>query len=183
MITINLLVTAKKKAPKKVTELQQQLILGALIMTLTCLAMGFYWDMLNTKIKNLTRDKAAAEARIRDQENMLKEVKSVEDQRKLVTEKIALIEQLKKNQVILVHLLDQVSKALPQGVNVTILSERGGQVDLDGMAFTNHDIVRFVDNLKACTSCSDVFLKESVQSVQEGIEIYKYKMQFKFKGV
>ena len=66
----------------------------------------------------LTNTKLAAEARIREQENMLKEVKTVADERKKVTDKISVIEQLKKNQTMLVHLLDDVSKALPQGVNI-----------------------------------------------------------------
>ena len=91
MIKINLLPT-KKKPPKKVTELQQQLILGTLILALVLLGMYFWYDSLNTKITNLTRDKAAAEAKIREQDNMLKEVKTVEDQRKQVTDKIGVIE-------------------------------------------------------------------------------------------
>lgn len=183
MIKINLLPTTKKKAPRKVTELQQQLILGVLILTLAGGGMFTYWNSLRARIDGLQREKAAAEARIREQENMLREVKSVEDERKQVNEKIAIIEQLKKNRSLLVHLLDEVSKALPPGVNLATLSERNGQIYLEGMAFTNNDIVRFVDNLKASPYCSDVFLLETAQSAAEGVEVYRYKLQFAFKGV
>jgi type IV pilus assembly protein PilN len=182
MIKINLLPT-KKKPPRKVTELQQQLILGGLILALAVGGMLAYWNILRTKIDGLQRTKAAATARIREQDTMLKEVKSVEDQRKKVGDKIAIIEQLKKNQGLLVHLLDEINKALPQGVNLTSLSERSGQINLEGMAFTNNDIVRFVDNLKASPYCSDVFLQETAQSTAEGTDVYKYKLQFTFKGV
>jgi type IV pilus assembly protein PilN len=181
MIKINLLPT-KKKPPKKVTELQQQLILGTLILVLSGVGMWSYWKSLNAKIDGLMKAKAAAEEKIRAQDNMLKEVKTVEDERKKVADKIAIIEQLKKNQSSLVHLLDEISKALPLGVNLTSLSEKNGQVDMEGTAFTNNDIVRFVENLKASPYCADVFLQETVQNVQEGIEIYKYKLQFTFKG-
>jgi type IV pilus assembly protein PilN len=182
MIKINLLPT-KKKPPRKVTELQQQLILGALILALAGGGMLSYWRSLSAKIESLQLTKTAADARVAEQENMLKEVKSVEDERKKVNDKIAIIEQLKKNQGLLVHLLDEVSKALPQGVNLTSLSEKSGQISLEGMAFTNNDIVRFVDNLKASPYCSDVFLQETAQSALEGVDIYKYKLQFTFKGV
>lgn len=182
MIKINLLPT-KKKATRKVTELQQQSVLGALILALALIGMWFYYDYLNTKINNLIRDKAAAEARIREQDNMLKEVKLIEEERKKVIEKIAIIEELKKNRTLLVHLVDEVSKALPRGVNVVSLSEQGGNVAVEGTAFTNHDVVRFIDNLKGCQSMSDVFLQETVQSALEGIEIYRYKLRFTFKGV
>jgi len=182
MIKINLLPT-KKKPPRKVTELQQQLILGGLILVLVVGGMLTYWNSLRTKIDGLQRTKAAAVAKIREQDNMLREVKSVEEQRKKVFDKIAIIEQLKKNQGLLVHLLDEINKALPQGVNLTLLSEKSGQINLEGMAFTNNDIVRFVDNLKASPYCSDVFLQETAQNTVEGTDVYKYKLQFTFKGV
>jgi type IV pilus assembly protein PilN len=181
MIKINLLPT-KRKPPKKITELQQQMVLGTLLLLLSGIGFWFFWTELNNRIETLQRDKVTAEARIRDQDNMLKEVKSVEEERRKVAEKIGTIEQLKKNQGGLVRLLDEVSKALPVGVNLTVLSERSGQVDIEGTAFTNNDIVRFVDNLKASPLMVDVFLLESAQSAQEGMEIYKYKLQFTFKG-
>ncbi len=182
MIKINLLPT-KKKPPKKVTELQQQLILGSLILVVLLIGMWFYYQKLNSQINSLIRNKAEVEAKIREQDNMLKEVKTVEEERKKVTDKIGIIEQLKKNQSMLVHLLDDVSKALPQGVNITSLSENNKQINLEGMAFTNNDIVKFVDNLKDTRSLNDVFLQESVQGVQDGVQIYRYKLQFTFKGV
>lgn len=181
MIRINLLPT-KKRASKKITELQQQFLLGILILVLVGIGLFAYARSLNTKIENLTKTKAAAEARIREQENMLKEVKTVADERKKVTDKINVIEQLKKNQTMLVHLLDDVSKALPQGVNIASLSEDNRKVRLEGEAFTNYDVVRFIENLKATPSMTDVYLEQTVQTSVAGIEIYKYKLKFNFKG-
>lgn len=181
MITINLLPT-KRKPPKKITELQQQIVLGMLILILTGIGFLYFWTQLNSRIETLQRDKGAAETRVREQDNMLKEVQTVEEQRKKVADKIGVIEQLKKNQSSLVRLLDEISKALPLGVNLTSLSESSGQVNVEGTAFTNNDIVRFIDNLKASPLLTDVFLLESAQAGQEGIEIYKYKLKFVFKG-
>jgi type IV pilus assembly protein PilN len=180
MIKINLLPN-KKKPAKKITELQKQLVLGSLILALVGGGLFFYYDLLSGKIQTLTANKAAAQARINEQEQMLTEVKNVEAERKNVGDKIKLIEQLKKNQGILVRLLDEVSKALPKGVNLASLNERSGSISLDGMAFTNHDIVRFVENLKASNYCSEVFLMETVQTKQDGIDVYRYKLQFKLK--
>jgi type IV pilus assembly protein PilN len=185
MIKINLLPT-KKRPPRKVTELQQQLILGTFILFILAFGMFSYWKSLSNKIERLQREKAAAQARIDEQTKMLNEVKSVEAERKKVNEKIAIIEQLKKNQGTLVHLFDELSTALPKGVNIVSLADKSGQgsetVSLDGTAFTNNDIVRFVDNLKAAPHFSDVNLSETAQATQEGFDIYKYKLQFTFKG-
>jgi type IV pilus assembly protein PilN len=182
MIKINLLPT-KKKPAKKVTELQQQLILGTLILGISLFGMWSYWKSLDDKIDTLTKEKTAADAKINEQTKMLDDVKTVEDDRKKVGDKIAIIEQLKKNQTALVHLLDEVGKALPQGVNITSLAEDNGKVSLEGTSFTNNEVVRLIDNLKASPYLSDVFLQETAQAQESGVDIYKYKLQFIFRGV
>ena len=181
MIKINLLPT-KRKVPKKVTELQQQMVLGGLILILVGIGIGYFWARLNARIDDLEQAKAAAEAKKNEQDNMLKEVKNIEEERKQVFDKIAVIEQLKKNQTGPVRLLDEISKALPPGVNLSSLSESSGNVNLEGSGFTNNDIVHFVDNLKASSFFRDVSLLETRESAIEGVQIYVYRLQFRFAG-
>jgi type IV pilus assembly protein PilN len=137
----------------------------------------------NELIAGLEVKKAAAEKQIAMQENKLKEVKNVEEERAVVTEKIEIIGKLKKNQAGPVRLLDAVSAALPKGVNVSSLSESNNSVGIDGDAFTNDDVVRFINNLKASPLLKDVMLIETNQKTQEKIDIYTYKLQFFYKGL
>ncbi len=182
MIKINLLPT-KKKPPKKVMDLQKQLILGGLIIVLVMIAMWFFWNRQKNIIESLQNQKIAAEARLREQDNTLREVKNVEEERRKVAEKIGVIEQLKKNQAGPVRLLDEISKALPVGVNITLLSESSNNINMEGEAFTNDDVVRFIDNLKASRFLTGVMLLETSQTKREGTDIYKYKLQFVYKGL
>ena len=46
MIKINLLPT-KKKPPKKVIDLQQQLLLAVLVLILVAMGCGYYWNTQN----------------------------------------------------------------------------------------------------------------------------------------
>ncbi len=182
MIKINLL-PSTRKPPRKITELQKQMIVAVLIFGAVTAGMIFYYFFLTKKISDRQHDRAVAQKKVADQENMLKEVKNVEAERKLVTEKIAIIEQLKKNQQGPVRLLDEVSRALPNGVNISSFIESSGNVSLAGDAFTNDDVVRFIDNLKRSPYLANVSLQETSQAVSEGIEYYKYKLQFKYKGI
>lgn len=182
MIKINLLPT-KKKPPKKVIDLQQQVILAVLVLILVLMALGYYWKTQNDRIAALEKEKAVAEKQIADQNNMLKEVKNVEDERKQVFVKIEIIEKLKKNQAGPVRLLDAVSAALPKGVSVSMLSENNNSVNIDGEAFTNDEVVRFIDNLKASSLLKDVMLLETSQTTKDKIDIYKYRLQFVYKGL
>jgi type IV pilus assembly protein PilN len=182
MIKINLLPT-KKKAPKKVIDLQQQVLLALLVIIFSLIVMAYFWKRQQNLIASLQQEKTAAEARIRKQDDMLKEVKNVEEERKKVAGKIEVIEKLKKNQSGPVRLLDELSSALPKGVNLASLTENNNFISIDGVAFTNDDIVRFVDNLKASPLLSDVMLLETSQAKLEGIDTYRYKMQFVYKGL
>ena len=182
MIKINLLPT-KKKPPKKVIDLQQQVILAVLVLVIAGMGMGYYWMKQNERIGVLVGEKTAAEKRIAEQDNLLKEVKNVEEERKKVAEKIEIIEKLKKNQSGPVHLLDVVSTSLPKEVNVNALSESNGKISIDGEAFTNEDVVRFIDNLKSSPLLANVMLLETSELKREGVDIYRYRLQFDYKGL
>ncbi len=181
MIKINLLPT-KRKPAKKMTELQQQLILGVLLLTVTVGGLAFFWITLTTHAANLQKQVNTAKATVADQKKKLEKVANVEAVKKTVLEKIAIIEQLKKNQSGPVKLLDKVSRALPKGLNLTSLSENAGLLHIEGLAFTNNEVVRFIDNLKAEPFFSDVVLLESKQARFENTDVYQYKLQFKVKG-
>ena len=182
MIKINLLPT-KKKPPRKVSDLQKQVIAGAIVFGAIFAAMAFFYIYQQDTITALERKKTAAEARLREQDNMLKEVKNVESERDRVKEKINVVEQLKKNQAGPVRLLDEISKALPLGVNISSMIESNKSVSIEGQAFGNHEVVRFIDNLKASPLLTGVNLLETSQAKAEGIDIYKYKLQFVYKGL
>jgi type IV pilus assembly protein PilN len=181
MIKINLLPT-KRKPPKKFTELQQQLILGLLLLTVTVGGMTFFWMKWTTQAAELQGKVNVAKAKAADQKKKLEKVANVEEDRKKVLDKIGVIEQLKKNQVGPVKLLDKISRALPKGLNLTSLVESSNQLNLEGTAFSNNEVVRFVDNLKSDHFFSDVLLIESRQAKVDNVDLYQYKLQFKFKG-
>jgi type IV pilus assembly protein PilN len=182
MIKINLLPT-KRKPTRKVTELQKQLIIAVVVLGGVAASMGFYFISLNSKIAARTQERDTAMAEVARQENMLKEVKNVEDERKKVTDKIGIIEQLKKNQQGPVRLLDEISRAIPVSVDLLSMAEISGSINLIGEAFSNEDVVKFVDNLKASPYFTDINLLETSQKNKEGYEIYEYKLQFKYKGL
>ena len=182
MIKINLLPT-KRKPPRKVTELQKQLIIAVVVIGGVVTGMAFYTISLNATISSRGKELAAAMAEVARQDNLLKEVKNVEDERKKVTEKIGIIEQLKKNQQGPVRLLDEISRAIPATVDIISMTEVSGSINLSGEAFSNEDVVKFVDKLKASAYFTDVYLIETSQKAKEGYEIYEYKLQFRYKGL
>lgn len=181
MIKINLLPT-KRKPARKITEFQKQMVIAGAILVGVAAGMVYYTMELNRRIDERKQKRDATKATIAKQENMLKEVKSIEDEEKKVTEKIEIIEKLKKNQQGPVRMLDEISRAVPTGVALTSMVETAGAINIGGDAFSNEDIVKFIDNLKSSPFLQDVYLQESSLTVEKNVEIYRFKAQMRYKG-
>jgi type IV pilus assembly protein PilN len=98
-----------------------------------------------------------------------------------VEDKIAIIDQLKKNQQGPVRVLDELSRRLPSRVWLVSLSQQGNSFSIDGRATTNFDIVDYYNNLKSSAVIEDLELIESRQTTEEKLVVYSFKISFKYK--
>jgi len=153
LIRINLLTEAKaaaarKRAPLLPTgaRLNNFLFFGAfglglayiVIMGLTLLSRR---SQLNDEIV-----KARLEAdRLR---SIIEEVKEYEDKKASLEAKIQLINALKTNQKGPVRLMDEVSKALPDLVWLTMLDVSANQITMRGTTLSLNAVATYLENLK-----------------------------------
>ena len=178
MIRINLLPTEKAKRVKKRTELQTQLVLAGISIGLTVILCGYFWWQLSRQVVVLRSEKAKATKERDALKEQIKEVENFEQNKKILEEKNRIIGQLKRNQSGPVHLLDEVSRNLPDRVWLVSMNEQGGKIDLEGRAITNSDIVDFINNLKRSPFFKDVQIVESRQSSdnEKKIALYNFKL-------
>ncbi|HLG21902.1 MAG TPA: PilN domain-containing protein [Candidatus Manganitrophaceae bacterium] len=177
MIKINLLPSQKTKKTKRKIEIQSQLILASVILSIAILILGYIWILLNEKVDGLNAEKTKLTSDLTALKAKVKEVENYERDKKVVEEKIKIIERLRKNQSIPVHLLDEVSRSMPDRVWLMNMNEQGGTIDLEGKATTNSEIVDFINNLKKSPFFKDVQILESRQSLEEQIAVYTFKLK------
>jgi type IV pilus assembly protein PilN len=178
MIKINLLIEKrKKKAPK----LSISFISGAAILVITVLILGVFTFHLTSKVSNMKNEETAKVKRLSELKVLLKEVENYERDNESYKKKNMVIEQLKKNQNVPMRLLDEVSAQLPQGVWLSSLTDREGGVNITGYAFTNSDLVGYVQNLKGSKYLIDVTLLESRQTTLGNVSLYQFKLTFRVK--
>jgi len=178
MIKINLLPVKYKKRDYRSYGI---FIQTALILGLTILILGALSIHLAGKVSDMKDEKAAKEKRLAELDVLIKEVKNYEKDNKSCKEKNSIIEQLKNNQRGPVRLLDEISLHLPSGVWLTTLIEKEGLININGYAFTNSDLVNYVQNLKSSNYLSDVTLLESRQTTLESTSLYQFKLTLKVK--
>jgi type IV pilus assembly protein PilN len=184
MIRVNLLAPERptKKAKKAVSAgtpgaLQAYLFLalfagGALVL---CAALWWYES---TKIKKLDADIAAAEQRQRELQAIKVQVDALEAKRKMFQQKVDLIERLKAEQSAPVHMLDEISKNLPDFVWLTSLDQTGPIVKLGGQSNGLTSVADFISALQR----SGWFPVVDLVSSQENNNIVSYAVQATFKS-
>jgi type IV pilus assembly protein PilN len=175
MIRINLLPSGKKKA----VAIPHSVIYGAIATVLFIIIAIVVLVFLNKEISYLQADVAAKENRLKQLQVTLQKVKNYERDNAEFRKKSQIIEQLKKNQIIPLRLLDEVSEMLPKGVWLTKLSDSGGSINIEGYAFSNTDLVGYVQSLKNSKYLNNVSLIESRQMSLEQTTVYKFRLTFR----
>ena len=152
MIRINLLASEKrgaKVASKGFQAGQKITVIGSLLLVLAALGVGWrYWD-LGQQRSAMERDLVAATREEQRLEEILKQVQAFEARRQQLEQRVALIDELRKGQNAPVHMIDQVSRALPEMTWLTALRQDGYSVTIEGRCLTLTSLSDFVGNLEA----------------------------------
>jgi type IV pilus assembly protein PilN len=177
MIKVNLLGVERPKRTRISLAGPSRLVgIGAIAVVLVG-GMGYVWWSMSSRMSALQQQKVQRTQELAALKEKVKEVESFESNKKSYEEKIGIIEQLRKNQVGPVRLLDELSQSLPDRVWLTSLIEQSGKVDLEGKAVTNGEIVDFINNLKASRHIREILLIESRQVTESGVPVYNFKLK------
>ncbi|MEN2985957.1 MAG: PilN domain-containing protein [Thermodesulfovibrionaceae bacterium] len=182
MIKINLL---PKKEVKKVTKFELRItrdIFKRLLIPvgLAILLIGIVFGYCEVRKMMLQEKITEQKASLQLLQKKIEEVKKFEAMNKEVESKVKLIENLKKMQSAPLVVLSTIVRRLPDGVWLTAIKYEE-EITLEGIGFSNLNIVNFVENLKAVGEFTDVALVESQQTEYEKQQLYKFTIKFKYR--
>lgn len=167
MIRINLLAaerTQKKKAAAFGTG--QKMVVGCGLILVAALAfIGWRFMVLSRDSKRVDAEIAAAQQETARLHSIIQQVQQFEQRKAQLQQRVSLIEQLRKGQTGPVHLLDQVSRALPQMLWLTEMKQTGTDVQIDGRCTSPIGVSEFVSNLEASG-----YFKRSIEIVGTQVE-------------
>jgi type IV pilus assembly protein PilN len=164
MIKINLLTPERRVAKKKLAFGSAQLITvgcGA-ILVVALLACGWRFYTVSADNAQLDRDLAAATKEAASLHGVIAQLQDFEQRRTKLQQRVGLIEQLRAEQRGPVHMLDQISRALPQMVWLTEIKQAPGsnEVTIDGRTTSITSVSDFASALEATG-----YFKKSVEIV------------------
>jgi len=153
MIRINLLAADRPSAQKKAKStaapgaVQAYLFLALFAGGAALACAGLYFYKSNV-IAKLDSDIAKAEERQRQLQVIKQQVEDLEKKRATFQRKVDLIEQLKAEQSGPVHMLDEISKNLPDFVWLSSLDQTGTSVSLAGESNSNPAVADYMQALQ-----------------------------------
>jgi len=178
MIKINLLPVKKKRKQKPLPSFAISMILITLVAGAILAWLVFFFSGRIAEKQAMVKSN---EAKIVELKRKIKDVEDYEKRNADFQKRKEIIEQLGKNKTLPVKILDEINKLLPPGVWLVSMDVAGDNVNLSCTAFTNTDVVNYVDNLKLSKLFADIYLQESVQAQVSGYSIYNFRLTFKVK--
>ena len=152
MIRINLLTTerrAAKAAGKGLQAGQKLMVIGSLLVVLTAVGVGWRYWALGQQEAQVARDIDAAQREEQRLAEILRQVAEFEARRAQLQQRVSLIDELRKGQNAPVHMIDQVSRALPDMTWLTSVNQAGYTLTIQGRCLTLTSLSDFVGNLEA----------------------------------
>jgi type IV pilus assembly protein PilN len=152
MIRINLLATQQRTQTKKKVAFQagQKVTVGSsLILVVAGLLIGWRYWTLTQQSKQLDADLAKAQQEVTRLHSVIQKVQDFEQRKAQLSQRVVLIEDLRKEQKGPVHMLDEISRALPPMLWLTEVKQIGADVVIDGTSTTQTGVSDFISNLEA----------------------------------
>jgi type IV pilus assembly protein PilN len=185
LIKINLLAVDRDRVKRKAKfQIGQKITVGcSLILVATALIVGWwYWSLKNDSAE-LDQQIVDAQRETARLQSVIQQVRQFDEQRAQLQQRVTLIEQLRKGQTGPVHLLDQVSRSLPDSMWLTELKQTANDVVIDGRCMSLTALSDFVSSLEASSYfAKPVEIVDSTvdPSITAGPEIIRFSVKGKF---
>jgi len=168
MIRINLLGGERQKAKSaaRFDASQQTTVMCGMVAAAAVAGIGFwYWSLsresssLDAQVTTLTREAARLDT-------VLAEVKTFENRKATLQQRVVLIERLRQGQTVPVQLLDHVSRSLPEMLWLTAMKQDGAFLTIEGRTTTLIGLSDFVGNLG-----TNAVLQKPIEIMDSGAEV------------
>jgi len=168
MIRINLLAVERERTKRKSVGMsagQRVTLACSVILVLTAAGVGWWFWSLGQQSAQLDRDILAAEQEIQRLRSVLSQVQAFETQRVQLRQRVALIEELQRGRSAPVHMLDEISRSVPDRLWLTQIEQAEGALTIEGRTTVLTALSDFVANLE-----SSGYFKRPVEIVNSQVE-------------
>jgi len=159
MIRINLLAVDRERAKRRPTggggashglqATQQKITLAcSLILVLTGLGIGWWYWSLKLQSDRVEEDIVTSQKETARLRTLIQQVQANDARRAQLQERVKLIEELRKDRDLPVHILDEISRSLPDMLWLSDVKQQGADIVISGQCTSYTALSDFVENLR-----------------------------------
>lgn len=179
MIRINLLPHRQIKRAERQRQFNLMLV-ATVVLAGAIIFMGNTY--IGAKISAQNERNQRLEAANAKLDKEIEEIKELKSQISSVLERKQVVENLQTNRSQAVVVLDEVSRQLPEGTYLKLISQKGSVIDLEGIADTNARVATLVRNMSNSQWMEQPNLVQ-IQAISIGNVRYNdFKMNVKLKA-
>jgi type IV pilus assembly protein PilN len=187
MIRINLAAQEKQTQKKRSVSTAAPGAFQFYFLLIVCIGgalglSGAGWFSKQYQIANLDKDIVKAQVRQKELQAIKAQVDALEAKRKVYQMKVDLIERLRREQSDPVHMLDEISKALPDFVWLKTLEQTGTGIKITGMSSGMIAVADFVSNLQRSGWFPVADMGQIVDSKEAGTQAQEFTVTGTFKN-
>ncbi|MDE2090687.1 MAG: PilN domain-containing protein [Gammaproteobacteria bacterium] len=146
MPSINLLPWREERRKARQQLFNLRLALSAIVGVVVLLLI---WVGLSASISNQQARNNYLKAQIVEMDQQIAEIKDLQQTKARLLARMQIIEQLQQSRPTEVHLFDQLVKTLPPGVYLTQVTQKGSQVEIQGVAESSARVSTYMRNIDA----------------------------------
>ncbi|MBI4666140.1 MAG: PilN domain-containing protein [Nitrospinae bacterium] len=174
MIRINLL--ADRHAKDRLL-IQQQLVMGLMIIAGAFVLCGFWWQAKASQITDTSEKIESSKKELETQKKIREEVRKMEVQEKQLSSILGAINMLVEFKRGPTPYLDNLNVILPPEIWLTNLNDLRGQVTVQGYSFANTAVARLMKGMEESDQFANVELKEITQAKIGNETLMKFTVQ------
>jgi type IV pilus assembly protein PilN len=176
MIRINLLPV---RAAQKKEMLRGQLVVLTLCVVVALVGCAGFYASLFFKAEAVKKEIAQKEAQINRLKKTIGEVAHFKKLQEELRGKLDILDKLKEGKTGPVHLLDELSKVLPDKLWLVSFKESSGTISISGVGLNEVTVAQFLRNLEASPYYQNVELQVTEQIAQGGLKMQKFNVTTK----
>lgn len=155
MANINLLPWREKLREERKKEFIVQL---GMMVVAAALVLVVLDRIVNSSIDNQAEVNSTLRNEIAVLDGKLTEIRTLQDQKKALTARMAVIQELQGNRPVIVRLFDELVRTLPDGVYYNSITRTNDSIALEGVADSNSRISALMRDLEASDWFADPYL-------------------------
>jgi type IV pilus assembly protein PilN len=173
MIRINLLPVRHSRRQEQV---RNEAVVAGFGLGLMCVGMGVMYMLVHGQLSTARAENQRLQQDINKTKEIVAEVDEQERLEKDLQTKLGVIMGLKANRVGPVHMLDELSQATPEKLQLKLVEESSKKVSITGVAVTNEVISQFLSNLEESEYFSEVYLNAIDQTDVGGVKLKEFSI-------